>query len=363
MTMKQSRRHKVDRRQRRLRRTRLVGAGVLVAVAALGLLVLAHRAAHTGAIAEPESVAAASSGLDATASAPATSADESGTVAVEIPAVTGRTLAEARVLLDAMEVTVSVTEDSGLPPDAIGDARVVARQEPAPGTLLQPGGVVTVVVPAASAMRVPTGRIVVIDPGHQSRGDSAKEPIGPGATELKPRVTGGTTGIETRIGEYEVVLQIATNLKSRLEAAGVTVIMTRMTNDVNISNSERAAIANEAGAHLFIRVHADGSVNSDQAGISTLYPAENRWTAPIAQKSLSAAKSVHAAVIASTGATSRGIMARGDLAGFNWAKVPSVLVECGFLTNPVEDRFLSSPHYQDSLAQGMATGILAYLAE
>jgi N-acetylmuramoyl-L-alanine amidase len=286
--------------------------------------------------------------------------------AVEVPEVVGKTLAEAQVLLSAIGVTVETEEDVGAPADAVGDARIVLGQDPPAGTVVDAGATVRVRVPAntsASGGDALAGAVVVIDPGHQSRGDSTLEPVGPGADELKPRVTGGTTGAVTRVPEYEVVLQISMNLKARLEAAGVTVLMTRTTNDVNVSNSERAAVANEAGAALFVRIHADGSVDSSRSGISTLYPAENLWTGPIAAPSRRAALLVQDAVIASTGAASLGTIPRSDLAGFNWSRVPTVLVECGFMTNPVEDRLLASPNYQDKLADGIATGIIAFLNE
>lgn len=256
--------------------------------------------------------------------------------------------------------------DTGVRPDAVGDARIVLDQDPHAGAVVDAGTTVRVRVPAGStapASRSIAGAVVVIDPGHQSRGDSAPEPVGPGAQESKPRVTGGTTGTLTRIPEYEVVLQISMNLKARLEAAGATVLLTRTTNDVNLSNSERAAVANDAGADLFVRIHADGNVDSSRAGISTLYPGENQWTGPIAAQSMRAATLVQEAVVASTGAASLGTVPRTDLAGFNWSRVPAVLVECGFMTNPVEDRLLASPNYQDKLAAGIATGITAFLNE
>ena len=111
-----------------------------------------------------------------------------------------------------------------------------------------------------------------------------------------------------------------------------------------------------------MRVHCDGSTSSAASGVSTLYPADNRWTHAILASSRSAAKLVQAAVVRSTGAVDRGAVERSDLSGFNWAKVPSVLVETGFLSNSVEDKLLSSPSYQDKIAGGMTSGILAYLA-
>ncbi len=288
------------------------------------------------------------------------SAESSSTI--EVPDVVGRTVKEAQLILSAAGLMLEIQADGTSV--APGAEQVVRSQDPAAGELVMTGSVVTGLVPAASQATPATqarGIVICIDPGHQSSSNLSPEPIGPGASQTKEKVRGGTTGVATGIPEYEVVLQISMNLKQRLEAEGITVVMTRTTNDVDISNAERAQIANGAGAELFIRVHADGSTDSSVAGISTLYPGANQWTGPIAEESMAAAGIVHDSVIASTGAVSRGTVARTDLSGFNWAEVPSILVECGFMSNPVEDRLLASPHYQDKVAQGIADGVLAYV--
>ena len=107
-----------------------------------------------------------------------------------------------------------------------------------------------------------TKKTIVIDPGHQAKGDSSKEPIGPGATETKAKVTTGATGISTKQKESELVLEVALLLEKALKQQGYNVIMTRTTNNVNISNQERATIANNANADAFIRIHADSYDNS-----------------------------------------------------------------------------------------------------
>lgn len=106
-------------------------------------------------------------------------------------------------------------------------------------------------------------KTIVIDPGHQAKGDSSKEPIGPGASETKAKVTTGATGNYTKQKESELTLKVAQALEKQLKQEGYNVIMTRTTNNINISNSERASIANNAKADAFIRIHADSYDDSN----------------------------------------------------------------------------------------------------
>lgn len=59
--------------------------------------------------------------------------------------------------------------------------------------------------------------------------------------------------------------------------------------------------------------------------------------------------------------SNRGVIERNDLTGFNWSKVPVVLVEMGFMSNPEEDRLLSDDNYQNKLAEGLCKGIMEAL--
>jgi N-acetylmuramoyl-L-alanine amidase len=216
--------------------------------------------------------------------------------------------------------------------------------------------------PASTTATRPTGVVVVIDPGHQAKGDSSTEPVGPGSSEKKAKVSSGTAGVVTGTPESELVLTIALKLRDALASHGVEVVMTRTGQNVNISNIQRAQIANDAGADLFVRIHADGADSASTAGIHVLYPVSiEGWTDDIAAASKSAAALAQRELIAATGANDRGIDARSDMTGFNWSDVPVILPEIGFMTNAAEDRLLATAAYQDKIVLGLTRAILSFL--
>jgi N-acetylmuramoyl-L-alanine amidase len=111
-----------------------------------------------------------------------------------------------------------------------------------------------------------------------------------------------------------------------------------------------------------VRIHADGSADRSLHGVSTLVPAWHRgWTDDIYARSVRAGRALQAAVVGATGAANRGLVQRSDLTGFNWADVPAVLVETGFMTNPAESRRLKTSAYQQRVALGLVRGAAAFL--
>ena len=202
-----------------------------------------------------------------------------------------------------------------------------------------------------------TGVKIGIDPGHQAHGNSAQEAVAPGSSETKAKVSSGTYGRFTGVTEYEVNLDVSLQLRDALEALGCEVYMTRETNDVDISNQERAVMMNELGVDLVLRIHCNGSTNKSAQGIG-LYI---RKTGTNADECMRAAEALLPAMVEATGAESDGIFRRDTYTGLNWSEVPSILVEMGFMTNEEEDYKLNDPAYQQLLVQGMVEGICAYM--
>ncbi|WP_343002513.1 N-acetylmuramoyl-L-alanine amidase [Intestinibacter bartlettii] len=202
--------------------------------------------------------------------------------------------------------------------------------------------------------------VICIDPGHQTKGDMSQEPVAPGSSEKKFKVSWGTQGVATKIPEYELTLSASKILKKDLEQMGFKVIMTRETNDVNITNSERAIFANDNNADLVIRIHADGSDDSSTTGASLHIPSQDsQYTSKIYPESNECAKLI-SLQMKQDGFKVNNIYQRSDLTGFNWSKVPVVLVEMGFMSNPEEDQKMAETSYQEKMMKSVAEGAQSY---
>ena len=206
---------------------------------------------------------------------------------------------------------------------------------------------------------VAAAALVCLDPGHGTAPAIGRqyEPIGPGSTQLKIKDPGGAAG------EAPVALAIARRTRALLLARGYRVAMTRDDTGYRGGNRERARFCNARGAALMIRIHADGSADPATRGISTLVPARRRgWTDDIHGPSGRAGRFLQGELVSATGARDLGVVERSDLTGFNWADVPAVLVETGFMSNRRESAQLRSAAYQEKLAGALARGTQRFLS-
>ena len=219
---------------------------------------------------------------------------------------------------------------------------------------------ILLVLPAADAARLP---VVVIDPGHDLRANGDTEPIGPASPTQKIKDGGGTRGVVSGLTEPELNLRVALRLRPLLQAAGVRVVMTRTENaGTSMGNIARARIANRVDAGLFLRIHADGSLDPSARGSHTLYPRLRRgWTDDVYAPSKRAGRIVQSEVVRALGFPDRGLQERSDFTGFNWSDAPVILVEMGFMTNPTDDRLLATAAYQRRAALGLCRGTLRFL--
>ncbi len=205
-----------------------------------------------------------------------------------------------------------------------------------------------------------SGKTICIDPGHQAHQNSSKEPLGPGSSEMKAKVSSGTAGKSSGLSEYELNLQVSMKLKSALESQGYNVIMTRTSNDVDISNKERAEVANNANADAFVRIHANGG-GSSANGIMTLCPTSHSpYCKNIYSSSRKLSECILNDMVAATGAKKLYVSEVDDMTGINWSKVPVTIVEMGYMTNPTEDKNMATDSYQDKLVTGIVNGLADY---
>ena len=205
------------------------------------------------------------------------------------------------------------------------------------------------------------GHIVAIDAGHQAKANAEKEPIGPSSETMKAKMPAGAVGTVLGVKEYELTLTVAEKLKEELENKGYQVVMIRESHDVNLSNSERARIANESGAEIFIRLHANSMENTGVYGaLAMCMTAQNPYNAALHDNSYRLAKTIIDQVCALTGTKNRGVQEVDNNGEINWSEIPVAVVEMGFLSNPDEERWLSEGDYQDKIVSGIAAAVDSY---
>lgn len=209
-----------------------------------------------------------------------------------------------------------------------------------------------------------SGPVVAIDPGHQNKGMKDLEPNGPGSDQMKAMLTSGTQGVATKLPEYRLNLQVGLLLRNELITRGYTVVMIRESNDVSLSNVQRAQIANRAKAAAFVRIHANGSENAAKQGAYTICQTKkNPYNADLHPESLQLSRKVLDGFIAATNQRELAIWETDTMTGINWAEVPSTILEMGYMSNPEEDKRMAEDAFQQAAAKGVADGLDAFFAQ
>jgi len=182
------------------------------------------------------------------------------------------------------------------------------------------------------------GPLICIDPGH-------------GGTDS------GAVGT-TKAKEKDVNLAIGLMLAQNLRQAGLQVMMTR-SDDGYPDLHYRAALANEAGAGLFVSIHNNASGDPAAVGTETFY-----WGTPEewSPEGRLLAETIQRNLVAAIQSVDRGARTHWyNLVVLAETLMPAALVEVGFMTNPAEEAMLLTPAYQQAAAQGITAGILEFL--
>ncbi|WP_061320533.1 N-acetylmuramoyl-L-alanine amidase family protein [Clostridium botulinum] len=200
-------------------------------------------------------------------------------------------------------------------------------------------------------------KIIVIDPGHGSKSNLELERVSPDSDEKKIKDGGGADGVNSKTPEYLIAMDVALKLKETLQKEGYTVIMTKNKHSESLGNIERAEVGNKNNANLVIRIHADSANLEDAKGASILVPSKKGYASEINELSKKYGDILLREMVASANMNNRGVVEREDMTGFNWSKVPVVLVEMGFLSNAEEDKLLNTEEYRIKIVQGLTKGI------
>ena len=216
--------------------------------------------------------------------------------------------------------------------------------------------------PAAQPGRL-SGLTICIDPGHQENGQALREPLGPGLEGSTAGTVGMAQGRVTLRREFIITMEVAVMLRDELLRQGAQVIMTRQEPYSFLSNLDRCAIAAQGNADIMLRLHCDTRDNINKQGLSVWSPRNSDYAKAVAD-----AKTYEqmAHIFLDTmkdclgyeKKDSTGIYHVNDqFVGNNWAQMICFLIEMGFLSNPEEDVKLSTPEYQQMLAEAMAQAV------
>ncbi|MFZ3469935.1 N-acetylmuramoyl-L-alanine amidase [Streptomyces sp. 4.24] len=228
----------------------------------------------------------------------------------------------------------------------------------------------------ASAGTSLAGRVVAIDPGHNTGNFKHTKEINRQVDIGTNRKECDTTGTTTNSGymEAEFSMDVTKRLRTILEAQGLKVVLTHEAGPERPFGpciDERARIGNAAQAEAVVSVHADG-VSAGSRGFHVILPAKVKGggadTAKIVEPSRQLGERIAGNFARTTGSapanylgSGTGLVVRDDLGGLNLSTRPKVFIECGNMRDAKDAAQLSSPEWRQKAAQGIADGIVGFL--
>ena len=208
------------------------------------------------------------------------------------------------------------------------------------------------------------GLVIVLDPGHASQVPGTMEPVGPGSSEMKEADTVGTFGPSSGLHEYDLTMDVTQKLRAELEERGYEVKLTHHDTFNPISCIERAAVANDNKADAFIRIHANGSDNTEANGAMTIcITEENPYHPELYSASVRLSEILLDTYCEQTGANREYVWETDTMTGNNWAEVPTSLIELGYMTNPDEDLQMNQDSYQKVMCKAIADALDKWFAQ
>ena len=204
--------------------------------------------------------------------------------------------------------------------------------------------------------------VIVIDPGHSSEIPDGKVPLGPGSDEMRDADNYGAVSITNGLHEYELVLDVSLMFRDKLEARGYKVVMVRTTNSGKYSCVDRAKVANDNNAAIFLRVHANAAPkdHSKNGAMTICITKDNEFIPAMYKKSRLLSDLILKNYVAAVGCYNEGVWERDDMIANNWSKVPTTLVELGYMTNEREDPLMQTSAYKQKMVSGLLNGVDAY---
>ena len=185
-------------------------------------------------------------------------------------------------------------------------------------------------------------KVIVVDAGHGSHAAGA---------------------VKLGISEKSLNLAIVQQLKKLFDEdkRRIRVYYTR-TSDTNPTLDQRVQLANKANADAYIRIHANGSDNSSISGALTICTTRNSpYISSMYRKNKALSEAVLNAYVSATGCRKEYVWETDSMTGNNWSKVPTTIIEMGYMSNPSEDRRMQQSSYQKKMVRGIANGIENYL--